>query len=292
MNNEETLWMGDIESWMNASFIMNSFIKFGFKPISVKIIIDKRPHKTQNFCFVTFNNLEEANNALFKLNGKQIPNTSKFFKLNLTKKSSSNQKIIFVGNLPDQICHNDLYNYFKSKYSSVISASIISDDNISRGYGFVHFTNEVEYQKCLKEMDGKLFNNSKINVRSKNNPIQINNKFEKINPFILNNKCNCININNQNNIITNHSNKVEKDNSTISSKNKKKNLLSLNSNGKKKKTFTDNIDLLESNDNIELKELKVKIQESIDKMIDYYKNIKKINEIPNIILYFSSNQNI
>ena len=127
---------------------------------------------------------------------------------------------------------------------------------------------------------------------NKNNPIQINNKFEKINPFILNNKCNCININNQNNIITNHSNKVEKDNSTISSKNKKKNLLSLNSNDKKKKTFTDNINLLESNDNIELKELKVKIQESIDKMIDYYKNIKKINEIPNIILYFSSNQNI
>ena len=69
MNNEETLWMGDIESWMNASFIMNSFIKFGFKPISVKIIIDKRPHKTQNFCFVTFNNLDEANNVLFKLNG-------------------------------------------------------------------------------------------------------------------------------------------------------------------------------------------------------------------------------
>ena len=263
MNNEETLWMGDIESWMNASFIMNSFIKFGFKPINVKIIIDKRPHKTQNFCFVTFNNLEEANNVLFKLNGKQIPNTSKFFKLNLTKKSSSNQKIIFVGNLPDQICHNDLYNYFKSKYSSVISASIISDDNISRGYGFVHFTNEVEYQKCLKEMDGKLFNNSKINVRSKNNPVQINNKFEKINPFILNNKCNCININNQNNIITNHINNVEKDNSTVSSKNKKKKLLSLNSNDKKKKTFTDYINLLENNDNIELKELKVKIQESI-----------------------------
>ena len=86
MHKEETLWMGDLESWMNASFIMNSFIKFGFKPISVKIIIDKRPNKNQKSCFVTFNNLEEANNALFKLNGKQIPNTSKFFKLNLTKK--------------------------------------------------------------------------------------------------------------------------------------------------------------------------------------------------------------
>ena len=183
-----------------------------------------------------------------------------------------------------------MYSYFKSKYSSVISASIISDDNISRGYGFVHFTNEVEYQKCLKEMDGKLFNNSKINVRPKNNPIQINNKFGQICPIISNNKCKCININNQNKIITNI---IEKDSSTISSKdNKKENLLSLNSNGKKKQAFLDNINLLKSNDNIELKELKVKIQESIDKMIEYYKNIKKMNEIPKIILYFSSNQNI
>jgi len=293
MYNEETLWMGDLESWMNASFIMNSFIKFGFKPINVKIIIDKRPNKNQNFCFVTFNNLEEANNALFKLNGKQIPNTSKFFKLNLTKKSSVNQKIIFVGNLPDQICHNDLYNYFKPKYTSVISASIISDDNISRGYGFVHFTNEVEYQKCLKEMDGKLFNNSKINVRPKNNPIQINNKFGQICPIISNNKFKCININNQNKIIAKYSNIIQIDSSTISSKdNKKENLLSLNSNGKKKQAFLGNINLLKSNDNIELKELKVKIQESIDKMIEYYKNIKKMNEIPKMILYFSSNQNI
>ena len=46
-------------------------------------------------------------------------------------------------------------------------------------------------------------------------------------------KVNCININNQNNIITNHSDIVEEDNSTFSNKDKKKNLLSLNSNDKK-----------------------------------------------------------
>ena len=28
-DNEETLWMGDLEYWMNESFIMNSFIKSG-----------------------------------------------------------------------------------------------------------------------------------------------------------------------------------------------------------------------------------------------------------------------
>ena len=77
-DNEETLWMGDLEYWMNESFIMNSFNKYGFFPINVKLIIDKILFKIHNFCFVTFNNVQEANNALFILNRKKIPYTNSF----------------------------------------------------------------------------------------------------------------------------------------------------------------------------------------------------------------------
>ena len=92
-DNEGTLWMGDLEYWMKEQFIMNSFFIYGFIPINVKLIIDKRFHKNQNFCFVTFNNLQEANNALFRLNRKKIPNPNSFFKLNVTIKSSENKKL-------------------------------------------------------------------------------------------------------------------------------------------------------------------------------------------------------
>ena len=85
MNTEGTLWMGDIEPWMDESFILDSFEDYGFKPKSVKLIIDKRFNKCKNFCFVNFNNLEEANDAIFSLNAKKIPNTDIFFKLNLPK---------------------------------------------------------------------------------------------------------------------------------------------------------------------------------------------------------------
>ena len=80
---------------MNESFIMNLFIEYGFIPINVRLIIDKRFHKNHNFCFVTFNNLKEANNVLFKLNRKKIMNTNSFFKLNVTKQSSENKRIIY-----------------------------------------------------------------------------------------------------------------------------------------------------------------------------------------------------
>ena len=165
--NESTLWMGDLETWMNEPFIMNSFIEYGLIPINVELVIDKRYHKNRNFCFVTFNNLQEANNALFRLNRKIIPNTNSFFKLNVTKKSSENKIIIYVGNLPKKIGDNELYEYFKSKYPSVISASILSDDGQSKGYGFVNFTKETDYQNCLKEMDGKLLKNKIIKVKKK-----------------------------------------------------------------------------------------------------------------------------
>ena len=54
MANAESLWMGDIEPRKDESFIMKAFLKFGFNPQSIKIIIDKRIAKNQNFGFVTF----------------------------------------------------------------------------------------------------------------------------------------------------------------------------------------------------------------------------------------------
>ena len=289
-DNEGSLWMGDLDYWMDESFIMNSFIQYGFTPINVKLIIDKRFHKNQNFCFVTFNNLKEANNALFQLNRKKIPNSNSYFKLNLTKKSSENKKIIYVGNLPQKIGENELYRYFKSKYSSVISACVLSNNDKSKGYGFVNFTDETDYQNCLKEMDGKLFNNRKIKVKKKIISKEKNNKNKNFYfmPYFPNDNLSYLKAYNQNIIITEPNVFIAKD-STIS-KDKENNSISLNR--YKKKNFLDDIKLLESNDNITLKKLNIKIQESFDKMLDYYKKTNKMKEIPKALLYYASNQSL
>ena len=282
MNNEDSLWMGDIEPWMNSSFIMNSFIEFGFKPKSIKLIIDGRLNRRKNFCFVHFNNVQEANEALFKLNGKKIPNTNYYFKLNLTKRSSEKQKIIYVGNLPHTINDKKLYAYFKSKYPSVISASIISDDGESRGYGFVHFTDEKEYEKCLIEMDKQIFNNEKIIIRKKKDYKQIKKPIRNAFFYSLNEN-NKFNQNNLKEMDSSFTNNNDYDNLILSDHDNKESIILNNSNCIKNKNIIEIFELLESND---IKLLNKKVRESIDKMFEYYKNYKKMNEIPQIILYY------
>ena len=107
-------------------------------------------------------------------------------------------------------------------------------------------------------------------------------------PYFPNDNLSYLKTYNQNIIITEPNVFIAKD-STIS-KDKENNSISLNR--YKKKNFLDDIKLLESNDNITLKKLNIKIQESFDKMIDYYKKSNKIKEIPKSLLYYASNQNL
>ena len=83
MKTENTLWMGDIEPWMDELFIRNSFIECGFNPNNITLIRDKRFQRSKNFCFIEFNSFQEVTNALFYLNSKKIPRTNIFFKLNI-----------------------------------------------------------------------------------------------------------------------------------------------------------------------------------------------------------------
>jgi RNA recognition motif-containing protein len=251
-------------------------------------MIDKRFNKFKNFCFVNFNNLEEANDVIFSLNAKKIPKTDIFFKLNLTKNNSEKYKNAYVGNLSPQINDFELFNYFKSKYPSVFYASIIRDNGISRGYGFVHFSKEEEYQQCLKEMDGTLFHNKIIRVKEKKNSDENlkgkYNPYNNINNFpYLNNKFICsfntdIKLHEENSSYFN-------DDSTFSSQEKDQHLSSLNSSNFQKKTFCENIEMIENDDNFSLNS---KIQESVNKLYEHEKKNKKIKEISSLILYYTN----
>ena len=168
MSTENILWMGDIESPMTEQLILEAFNYYDVKPTSVKLIKDKKTNTLRNYCFINFDNITEANKALSKLNGKKFPNSTYVFKLNWSNYNLEFNKNVYVGNLSPDVNDIELYNFFKKKYNSVHHASVILDKGISKQYGFVHFLSEVDYENCLKEMDGVVFHGNTIRVKERN----------------------------------------------------------------------------------------------------------------------------
>ena len=294
MSMESTLWMGDIEPWMTSDLILESFLEYGLKPSSIKMIKDHKFNITKNYCFINFNTIAEANKALINLNGKIIPKTFLNFKLNWANKHCEMNRNLYIGNLPNNIDDLQLYNIFKEKYPSIHHVSIMTDKGESKGYGFIQFIDKYDYDKCLKEMDGYIIKGKPIKIRERKKKINE----EKNNTYNYNKLNNLYNQNNNNNNMYIYNNKKieELDNDLFYKYNKinyKKeeeyeDLSSSNSSGSnsEKRKFSDNLDLIVNDDHNVLNK---KIQESVDKMFEHYKYISKNSEVLNMIIYYSSN---
>ncbi len=272
-----SLWMGDIFPWMTESFILDCFYKYEKKPIGVKFIKDKKTNLNKNYCFIIFPNLQSANDALLNLNGKQIPNTNILFKLNWANYNTSFNKSVYVGNLKNEINDFELFSFFKTKYESVHHANIITDNGISKGYGFVLFTNENEYLKCLNEMNGVIFHGNHIKVKEQRKKEE--NEILNSNNNLNYNNLGSINLNSFNNntqsYISGNLSLLENINS-LNFYPKKKNIDNLNSNINNNDTNNDYNKFL--NNQIEIFEkldefnLYKKIKQAIEKMKEHYYN--------------------
>ena len=202
MNEENSLWMGDISPDMEESKILASFQQFNIYPTYIKFIKDKKTNTNKNYCFVFIRNNEETSKALTLLNGKSIPNSNICFKLNKASYHSPINRTIYVVNLNKSINDEMLHNFFHMKYSSVSKATVIKEKNVSKGYGFVVFKKENEYKKCLFEMNGVLFLGKNIIVKEQKRKDENENSNKS-----GNNNSNSININfndNRNNINNNY----------------------------------------------------------------------------------------
>lgn len=76
-----TLWVGDIEKWMDENYLAQLFGKTGLV-VSTKIIRDRQTNIPVGYGFVEFNNHETAKKVLELYGNSTNPATGRTFRLN------------------------------------------------------------------------------------------------------------------------------------------------------------------------------------------------------------------
>ncbi|KAF3160353.1 hypothetical protein TWF788_003185 [Orbilia oligospora] len=166
-----TLWMGELEPWIDENFIRSVWYSLG-EQVNVKMIRDKF-NGSAGYCFVDFTSPQAAAKAL-ALNGTQIPNSNRPFKLNWAsgggladrRDDRGPEYSIFVGDLGPEVNEFVLVSLFQGRFQSCKSAKIMTDpiSGMSRGYGFVRFADEMDQQRALTEMQGVYCGNRPMRI--------------------------------------------------------------------------------------------------------------------------------
>ncbi|KAM3239699.1 hypothetical protein ACQJBY_053411 [Aegilops geniculata] len=160
-NEVRTLWLGDLQYWMDENYVYNCFASTG-EVQSVKLIRDKQTGQLQGYGFIEFTSRAGAERALQAFNGAMMPNVEMAYRLNWAtageKHDDGADYTIFVGDLAADVTDYVLQETFRVRYPSVKGAKVVTDKltMCPKGYGFVKFGDPTEQTRAMTEMNGML----------------------------------------------------------------------------------------------------------------------------------------
>ncbi|CAE5957213.1 unnamed protein product [Arabidopsis arenosa] len=157
-----TLWIGDLQYWMDENFLYGCFAHTG-EMVSAKVIRNKQTGQVEGYGFIEFASHAAAERVLQTFNNAPIPSfPDQLFRLNWASLSSGDKRddspdyTIFVGDLAADVTDYILLETFRASYPSVKGAKVVIDRATGRtkGYGFVRFSDESEQIRAMTEMNG------------------------------------------------------------------------------------------------------------------------------------------
>ncbi|CAE6174543.1 unnamed protein product [Arabidopsis arenosa] len=158
-----SLWIGDLQPWMEENYLMNIFATTG-DATSAKVIRNKQSGYSEGYGFIEFVNHATAERILQAYNGATMPNSDQAFRLNWAQLGAGERRqaegpehTVFVGDLAPDVTDHMLTETFKAVYTSVKGAKVVTDRTTgrSKGYGFVRFGDESEQIRAMTEMNGQ-----------------------------------------------------------------------------------------------------------------------------------------
>ncbi|KAI4167035.1 MAG: hypothetical protein LQ343_007537 [Gyalolechia ehrenbergii] len=164
---EATVYIGNLDERVSDSLVWELMLQAG-RIVNVHLPKDRVTQTHQGYGFVEFISEEDAEYAARIMN--QVRLYGKPIRVN--KASADKQKTVevgaelFVGNLDPMVTEQTLYDTFGRFGSLVAAPKVARDDaNLSKGYGFVSFSNFEASDEAIANMNGQYLMNKEISVQ-------------------------------------------------------------------------------------------------------------------------------
>lgn len=164
---EATVYIGNLDERVSDSLVWELMLQAG-RIVNVHLPKDRVTQTHQGYGFVEFISEEDAEYAARIMN--QVRLYGKPIRVN--KASADKQKTVeigaelFVGNLDPMVTEQTLYDTFGRFGSLVAAPKVARDDaNLSKGYGFISFSNFEASDEAISNMNGQYLMNKEISVQ-------------------------------------------------------------------------------------------------------------------------------
>jgi len=163
-----SLYVGDLSPQITENELEKIFSTIGTVKL-VKICKDIGTGSSLGYGFVNFENLEDAEKAILKLNhfiqpgpgGKPLRIMWDYKDKKIHKTGDGN---IFLKDLPFDINSKTLEKMY-SEFGKILSCKVCTDEGgFSLGYGFINFENEKDSKEAILKTNGKMYGGKKIFV--------------------------------------------------------------------------------------------------------------------------------
>merc|ERR1712004_792970 len=173
------VYIKNINEEYDEGRLTEMFEKYG-KISSVKIMKSEEG-KSKGFGFVSFDTPEEAQEACDELNGKDLEGKTmycgraqkkaerqaelkkKFDALKMERQQKFAGVNLYVKNLDDTVSDENLREAFEA-HGTITSAKVMSENGVSKGFGFVCFSSPEEATKAVTEMNGRIVGSKPLYV--------------------------------------------------------------------------------------------------------------------------------